>query len=152
MSDQERRRSPRKECLVPLRFRIVGNGNGGDAVALAAQDTLGRTAYGGRVTRSERVSISESRTHAHFGMAEGCVENLSERGVYFISRERVAVGEEIELYLTLPPELTGRAAESVRCNARVIFARPLDRDPGWTGAGASVRYFEAIARARDWAN
>lgn len=151
MSDQERRRSPRKECLVPLRFRILGNGNGGEAVAVGAH-ALSRTAEGDAATRSDRISITESRTHAHFGMADGCAENLSERGVYFISRERLTVGEEIELYLTLPPELTGRAPESVRCNARVVFAQPLERDPGWTGAGASVRYFEAIARARDWAN
>lgn len=111
-----------------------------------------RTAESGSAAGSDRISVTESGTHARFGMAEGCAENLSERGVYFISRERVTVGEEIELYLTLPPELTGRAAESVRCNARVVFAQPLERDPGWTGAGASVRFFEAIARARDWAN
>lgn len=135
MSDQERRRSPRKECLVPLRFRILENGNGhSDDRVRVIQNAAG------------------SRMHAHFGMAEGRAENLSERGVYFVSREPVSAGEEIELYLTLPPELTGRSSESVRCSARVIFARPLEREPGFTGAGASVRYFEAIARARDWGN
>ncbi|MFZ1203876.1 MAG: hypothetical protein WAN97_06160, partial [Candidatus Acidiferrales bacterium] len=28
MSNRERRDSPRKECAVPLRFRILANGNG----------------------------------------------------------------------------------------------------------------------------
>jgi PilZ domain len=133
MSNQERRRSPRKECLVPLRFRIIGNGNGDTEVRYTNQ-------------------AGASSTHAHFGMAEGRAENLSERGVYFVSRERVTVGEEVELFFTLPAELTGRAAESVRCNARVVFAQPLEREPGLTGAGVSVRCYEAIARARSWAN
>lgn len=151
MSDQERRRSPRKECLVPLRFRIVGNGNGNGNTA-AGRSAVSRTAEDCRATRSDRISATESCTHAHFGMAEGRAENLSECGVYFVSRERVEVGEEVELFLTLPAELTGRAAESVRCNARVVFARPLEGEPGFMGTGVSVRYFEAIARARSWAN
>jgi hypothetical protein len=151
MSSQERRRSPRKECLVPLRFRIIGNGNGNGNTA-AGRHAVNRTVEGGSATRSDRISATESGAHAHFGMAEGRAENLSERGVYFVSRERVTVGEEVELFFTLPAELTGRAAESVRCNARVVFAQPLEREPGLTGAGVSVRCYEAIARARSWAN
>lgn len=134
MSHEERRRSPRKECLVPLRFRVLAgsNGNGGTTVRFTEYAT-------------------GASTHAHFGMADGQAQNLSERGVYFVSREQVTVGEEVELFFTIPSELTGRAPESVRCNARVVFAQRLEREPGLTGVGACIRYYEPIAR-RNWAN
>ena len=97
MSHQERRRSPRKECLVPLRFRVLDNGNGHNDTVIRLTDYA-----------------AGAGTHAHFGMAEGQAQNLSERGVYFVSRQPVTVGEEVELFLTIPAELTGRADESVR--------------------------------------
>ncbi|HLV94083.1 MAG TPA: PilZ domain-containing protein [Candidatus Acidoferrales bacterium] len=135
MSSQERRRAPRKECLVPIRFRIVENGyNGPDAAV--------------RLTDSGRGAM----THARFGMAEGQVQNLSERGVYFVCREKVAVGEEVELFFTLPAELTGRPPECVRCTARIVYAHPLERSPELMGAGVVVNRFEPLSRARNWAN
>jgi hypothetical protein len=45
-------------------------------------------------------------THAHFGMIEGQAVNLSERGVYFVCRENVMTGEEVEMFFTIPSELT----------------------------------------------
>jgi PilZ domain len=90
-------------------------------------------------------------THARFGMAEGQVQNLSERGAYFICRQNVAVGAEIELFFTLPAELTGRPAESVRCIARIVYAQPLERNPEMTGAGVAVNRFEPLGRSRNWA-
>lgn len=135
MSHQERRRSPRKECLVPLRFRILDNGNGHDDTVIRLTDYA-----------------AGAGTHAHFGMAEGQAENLSERGVYFVSRERVTVGEDVELFLTIPAELTGRADENVRCSARVVYAQPVERDPSLTGVGVCVRCFEPVVCRRNWAN
>lgn len=135
MSHQERRRSPRKECLVPLRFRILANGNGHDDTAIRLTDYA-----------------AGAGTHAHFGMAEGQAQNLSERGVYFVSREQVTVGEDVELFLTIPAELTGRADESVRCSARVVYAQAVDGDPSLTGVGVCVRCFEPLVRRRNWAN
>jgi hypothetical protein len=85
-------------------------------------------------------------------MTEGQVQNLSERRVYFVCREKLDVGEEVELFFTLPAELTGRPPESVRCNARIVYAQPLDRNPELTGAGVIVSRFEPLARSRNWAN
>ena len=135
MSNTERRRSPRKECLVPVRFRILDGGNS-------------------RAGSSVRLTDSGAGpgTHAHFGMADGQAENLSERGVYVVSAEKLTTGEELELFLTLPSELTGRSAEGVRCYGRVIYAQPLERKPGFTGAGVLVRSFETVSRIRNWAN
>jgi hypothetical protein len=135
MSNQERRRAPRKECIVPLRFRIIENGHGSCENAVRFTD-----------------SASGPKTHGHFGMPQGEVQNLSERGVYFICREKVAAGEEVELFFTLPAELTGRPAESVRCNARIVYAAPLEENPEMTGAGVYVNRFEPLVKVRNWAN
>jgi hypothetical protein len=135
MSNQERRRSPRKECLIPVRFRILGNGNGHAETAVH----LTETARG-------------AGTHAHFGMAQGQAQNLSERGVYFVCREKLAAGEEVEMYFTLPAELTGPPAESVRCSALIVYAERLEKNPELTGAGVIVQSFEPLAKSRNWAN
>jgi PilZ domain len=135
MSNQERRRSPRKECLVPLRFRILENGD-------AQADTAVRLTHSGDVPS----------THGHFGVAEGQAENVSEKGIYFVSREKVSAGQEVELFFTLPSDLTGRPPESVRCNARVVFVQHLEGNPALTGAGLSVCYFEASQRPRHYSN
>jgi PilZ domain len=135
MSNQERRRAPRKECLVPLRFRIIENGHCNSESTVRLTD-----------------SVAGPGTHARFAMAEGQAENLSERGVYFVCREKVSVGEEIELFFTLPAELTGRPPEGVRCKARIVYAQPLAKNPEMTGAGVMVNRFEPVSRARDWSN
>src|SRR5215469_12700427 len=128
MATEERRVSPRKECLVPIRFRVVQNGN-------ARADQAVRLTDSGR----------GSGTHAHFGMMEGQAVNLSERGVYFVCRENVMTGEEVEMFFTIPSALTGRAAESIRCRARVVHAEPLAGNRELTGAGAAVDRFECLA-------
>ncbi len=136
MSGRERRGSPRKECAVPLRFRIASNGRNAQADDIAAS-------YG----------LRESKTSSHFATMEGEALNLSERGVYFISRESLQVGEPLDMYFTLPRELTGRGPEQVRCTARVVHVDQETDQPGMRGFGATVERFEPIAVApRNWAN
>jgi len=134
MSGQERRISPRKECVIPVRFRIVKNGTKPSDASV-------------RSTESARGPL----THAHFGTLDGETVNLSERGIYFISGEKVRIGEELEIYFTLPLEVTGRRSEKVRCHARVIHAEALDQE-GLTGAGAIVQRFEPVSAPRNWDN
>jgi PilZ domain len=83
---------------------------------------------------------------------EGQAVNLSERGVYFVCRENVMTGEEVEMFFTIPSELTRRAAESIRCKARIVHAEPLTGNHDMTGAGVLVETFDPLARSRDWAN
>jgi hypothetical protein len=135
MSGRERRTSPRKDCVVPVRFRVVTNGHNAQEAEFAAS-------YG----------MSESKAAAHASMLEGEALNLSERGVYFTSRERVHVGEPLEMFLTLPRELTGRGPEQVRCSARVVHVEDRPDPQGVRGIGATVDRFEAVAAARNWAN
>jgi hypothetical protein len=134
MSGQERRISPRKECVVPVRFRIVKNGTSPSKVSARSAE-----------------SVRGPVAHGHFGTVEGETVNLSERGIYFISGQKVNVGEELEIYLTLPSELTGRNSEKVRCHALVVHAETLE-EQGLTGAGAVVRSFEPVSAPRNWAN
>ncbi|HXU20628.1 MAG TPA: PilZ domain-containing protein [Verrucomicrobiae bacterium] len=126
MSGAERRISPRKPCVVPVRFRIVANG--------------------GRETLGLREAARSSMTH------EGEVLNLSENGVYFTSRAKLSVGEPLEMHLTLPRELTGRNPEQVRCSARVVHVEDLSDSGGTAGVGAVVDRFETVAASRDWSN
>jgi hypothetical protein len=134
MSGQERRISPRKECVVPVRFRVVKNGTKPSDTSVRSTET-----------------VRSSVTHAHFGTLDGETVNLSERGIYFVSGQKVNVGEELEIYFTLPSEVTGRGSEKVRCHARVVHAEPLDHQ-GLTGAGAIVQRFESVSAPRTWEN
>jgi hypothetical protein len=135
MSDRERRTSPRKECTVPLRFRVLANGKNHHAESVrATYETRG------------------AKTSGYFEAIEGEAVNLSERGIYFRSREEVKVGEPIEMYLTLPRELTGRSPEEVRCSARVVHVESRADQLGMRGVGAAVERFEPLVAARNWGN
>lgn len=135
MSGNERRISPRKECAVPVRFRITSNGT-----SHATESAL------------ERSIAVATKIQAKPGILEGEAVNLSERGICFKSRESLAIGAPLEMYLTLPRELTGRRAEEVRCSARVVHVDLQADHTGRRNVGAIVEKFEALARWRDWAN
>jgi hypothetical protein len=128
MGNKERRIAPRKECTVPLRFRVA------KSVDSLARETAGASA------------------RTPFGTIEGESVNLSERGIYFRSRQRVNVGEPLEMYFTIPRELTGRSTEQVRCSARVVHVEPQADRQGLVGVGAAVERFEPMSSARDWGN
>lgn len=77
--------------------------------------------------------------------------NFSERGVHFACREKLTIGQPIELYFNLPHELTGRVPEDVRCRARVVHVDE-DVQARLRVVGASVERLETVAAARNWAN
>lgn len=131
MSSRERRISPRKDCVVPLRFRLVSN-----AQNAASAQNLSREPI-------RRLPIA--------GTFEGRSVNLSERGIYFTSPEKMTVGQPIEMYFTIPRELTGRMSEQVRCSARVVHVEDHADQYGMLGIGAAVDRFEPLP-ARDWGN
>jgi hypothetical protein len=135
MSDRDRRTSPRKDCVVPLRFRVGTDGYKAQAEAIAAS-------YG----------LRKSKNPDYAATLEGEALNISERGVYFTSREKLHVGEALEMYFTLPRELTGRGPELVRCSARVVHVDEEADRRGARGFGATVDRFEPVAVARNWDN
>jgi hypothetical protein len=134
MTPQERRLVPRKECALPVRFRIRDNG------------------LENQPKEPHPHSKGGASSAAHNGMCEGVALNLSERGIHFKSRERLTVGQPLEVYFTLPPELTGRKTEDVRCNARVVHVEARPDKNGLTMVGAAVERFETLAASRNWGN
>ena len=135
MSGNDRRISPRKECTIPVRFRVMSSGSN-----RAAED---------QAEGSVRLA---TRLQAKTGILEGEAVNLSERGICFKSRENLNVGAPLELYLTLPRELTGRRSEEVRCSARVVYVDAQADLVGRRVVGAAVEHFEPVPTARSWAN
>jgi hypothetical protein len=122
MLSRERRISPRKHCVVELRFRVVAGKH------------------------------QPAQESAYFGTVEGESVNLSERGIYFRSQKKMTVGQPLEMYFTIPRELTGRTSERVRCSARVVHVESRADTRGMVGVGAAVERFEPMSATRDWDN
>jgi PilZ domain len=138
-SGRERRVSPRKDCIVPIRFRL-----------LPTLATAGR--FSAAVDAEERLESPYSRRSNLLSAVSGETVNLSERGVYFRSRHSVSVGQPIEMFLTLPRELTGRSPEEVCCSALVVRVEDHADQQGFTGVGAYIERFDPVNVSRNWAN
>jgi hypothetical protein len=67
--------------------------------------------------------------------------NISELGIYFKSKERIAFGEELEMSFRLPSELTGRGPEKVRCSGRVVHVDASIDGKGASGIGVAIGRF-----------
>lgn len=133
MSGRERRVSIRKDCIVPVRFRVLPTGR-----FAAAQDAVDQIEFAAGT--SGLASIT------------GETVNLSERGLYFRSVHNFSVGQPLEIYLTLPRELTGRSPEEVRCSATIVHVEKYADGDGFTGVGASVERFDPANAVQNWAN
>jgi hypothetical protein len=152
----ERRIAPRKICSIPIRIRPLAS----DLVSVAANATASKiTMTSSQPAPSAHAASSPSsggtasaRPVRVLDMQEGETVNLSERGIYFKTAEKVKIGQTMELYFTLPRELTGRNPEPVRCSARVVHVERYSDERGWTGVGASVERFEPLQRFRTWDN
>ncbi|MGC2331324.1 MAG: hypothetical protein WA581_07720 [Candidatus Acidiferrales bacterium] len=81
---------------------------------------------------------------------EGKALNLSARRLYFTAREKLSFGAPLEIYLTIPRELTGRGPEPVRCRARVVRVDEIYPQQGVKGVGAIVDRYETVAMSRNW--
>jgi len=134
MAGYERRTALRKVCALPVRFRISGDG----------QDDAERGSESDRETKMARAAMPGQEF-------VGKALNLSERGLYFTCKENLKIGQPLEMYFILPPELTGRATENVHCRARVVHIDD-DGQAGLRGIGACVDRFESMAAAPDWSN
>lgn len=139
MPGNEHRINPRKICAIPVRFRILANGTGRAMESFAEES--------GRVA-----TIPATKVETKQKILEGEAVNLSERGICFKSREQLEVGTSLEIFLTLPRELTGRRTEEVRCHARIVHVDSQLDLMGKASIGASIERFEPVARWSNWAN
>jgi hypothetical protein len=155
MSSSERRIAPRKIFSIPVRIRPLV----AESLSVAAGSTVSRNVTSSNVVAGVSVAVTQmspapagSRPARVLDMQEGETVNLSERGIYFKTAQKVKIGQAMELYFTLPRELTGRSPEPVRCSARVVHLEQHADERGWTGVGASVEQFEPLQRFRTWDN
>ena len=155
MSNSERRIAPRKVFSIPIRIRPLIS----ESLSVAAGSTASRNITSNNVAADASVAVSQmspapvgSRPARVLDKQEGETVNLSERGIYFKTAHKVRIGQALELYFTLPRELTGRSPEPVRCSARVVHVEQHTDERGWTGVGASVEQFEPLQRFRTWDN
>jgi PilZ domain len=156
MSSNERRIAPRKIFSIPIRIRPLAS----ESLSVAAGSTVSRNAAtssysAGPVSPASSLmnsAVATSKPVRVLDMQEGETVNLSERGIYFKTAQKVKIGQAMEIYFTLPRELTGRSPEPVRCSARVVHVEQYSDERGWTGVGASVEQFEPLQRFRTWDN
>jgi hypothetical protein len=156
MSSKERRIAPRKIFSIPIRIRPLAS----ESLSVAAGSTVSRNAAtssysAGPVSPASSLmnsAVATSKPVRVLDMQEGETVNLSERGIYFKTAQKVKIGQAMEIYFTLPRELTGRSPEPVRCSARVVHVEQYSDERGWTGVGASVEQFEPLQRFRTWDN
>jgi PilZ domain len=92
---------------------------------------------------NERVRARDERHAAALppDPRDGETVNISELGIYFKSKERIAFGEELEMFFRLPSELTGRGPEKVRCSARVVHVDASIDGQGTSGIGVAIGSF-----------
>jgi hypothetical protein len=80
-------------------------------------------------------------------------ENISQRGIYFMTQVPLRVGTPVELSLRMPNGLAGTVSSDVKCVARVVHVTPSLTPGGMLGIGLHIERYEAKASVRErWAS
>jgi hypothetical protein len=80
-------------------------------------------------------------------------ENISQRGMYFMTAVPLKVGTPVEVSLRMPLELAGKMSSEVKCVARVVHVTPSAAPGGKLGIGLHIERYEAKASLRErWAS
>ena len=80
-------------------------------------------------------------------------ENISQRGLYFLTNVPLKIGTPVEVSLRMPQELAGKVASDVKCVAQVVHVRESSSPGGMSGIGLHIERYEAKASARErWAS
>ncbi len=137
MSDHKRRNAPRKSYAIPVRFNVITEQYAMVGAASASSAPMHQNA---KILTT--IPLPKQRE----------IVNLSERGIEFKTRQNLTVGENVEIFFTLPTALTGRAPEDVRCNARVVRVDKTGYTIGMIAIGAAIGRFERTSVVRNWDN
>src|ERR1700756_1968956 len=89
--------------------------------------------------RFRAIGVTSDRTE-HFTEAL----NISRGGFYFASSAPLQVGMPIEATIRMPAEVTGNAAQEMRCTARVVHVRNEPYGDGRIGFGAEIEKFQTV--------
>jgi Tfp pilus assembly protein PilZ len=68
--------------------------------------------------------------------------NLSEGGIFFVTDAVFQRGEEIEVFLQMPKEVTGEPATAWRCTGQVMRIQPMNSPRGKLGVGVRFDCYE----------
>lgn len=80
-------------------------------------------------------------------------ENISQRGVYFMTTVPLKIGTPVEVSLRMPQAIAGKATSDVRCVARVVHVNPSLAPGGKLGIGLHIERYEAKAAVSErWAS
>jgi hypothetical protein len=80
-------------------------------------------------------------------------ENISQRGLYFLTDVPLKIGTPVEVSLRMPQELSGRVSSDVKCVARVVHVKQSSAPGGMSGIGLHIERYEAKASVRErWAS
>lgn len=74
-------------------------------------------------------------------------ENISQRGLYFLTNVPMKIGTPVEVSLRMPQAISGKVATDVRCVARVVHVRPNSPAASRFGIGLHIERYEARASA-----
>ncbi len=77
----------------------------------------------------------------------GYTRDLSSQGMYFYVTlaEGLAIGQNLDLLVTLPPEITFSSCCSIRCRARLV--RMEDTPSGMTGIAVDILQYSFLSEA-----
>jgi hypothetical protein len=92
------------------------------------------------------------RTSVALEMFRGETVDLSDYGLNLKTPHHLRVGEPLEVYMTLPTELTGRKPEDVRCDARVVHVELEQHSEVEVCAGVSIQRFQRLDDPWRWSN
>jgi len=80
-------------------------------------------------------------------------ENISQRGMYFMTQIPLTVGTPVEVSLRMPLEIAGKMSSDVKCVARVVHVTPSTVPGGMLGIGLHIERYEAKTFVRErWAS
>jgi hypothetical protein len=76
--------------------------------------------------------------------------NLSRRGLCFVTESPLQLGAQVEVFMTMPSEISGSPEAEIRCIARVVHVRT-----GWMSGKAAIglrveRYETMSHKADRW--
>jgi hypothetical protein len=97
-----------------------------------------------RVPAAEPISGSYTNGGAH--TISGVTRDVSSCGTFFHSDIAPEVGSEIELLVTLPPEVAGEADAHALCRGRVVRIEP-PADDGSVGVAVEFESVERIPKS-----
>jgi PilZ domain len=81
------------------------------------------------------------------------LENISQRGLYFLTNVPLNIGTPVEVSLRMPQELAGKVASDVKYVARVVHVREGSSPGGMLGIGLHIERYDAKASVRErWAS